>query len=301
MKGPIVERRIFVVGVPRSGTTLVQSLLAGHSQLTSFTESHFFSRHYRILPWLRWPLLMKDPSPRVQAFLRENHLSAATVAPWADPFTGDTPRPPWQLLRQGFAVGQQLLSLLDAMASARGQACWVEKTPKHLHYLPFLEELSVDGPRTHFVHVIRGGLETVASLHKASQEWPTPYGLATCVQRWNRDLARSLHRAQHPRAGVTTDHFLFYEDLTAHPETVLRRLLNELGLPWEHDILVRYAASSKGLITERETWKRMIDRPMKPSVTSDQTLDDAQRQWVDGRLRHGLLQQLRQRLEGDGR
>ncbi|MFT6629815.1 MAG: hypothetical protein ACJA1R_003098, partial [Flavobacteriales bacterium] len=35
---------IFVIGAPRSGTTLVQSLLAAHPQLTSVPETSFFSR-----------------------------------------------------------------------------------------------------------------------------------------------------------------------------------------------------------------------------------------------------------------
>ena len=35
--------RIFLVGCPRSGTTLTQSLLAAHPMVASFPESHFFS------------------------------------------------------------------------------------------------------------------------------------------------------------------------------------------------------------------------------------------------------------------
>ena len=38
------KQRIFLVGCPRSGTTLLQSLLAAHPDITSFPESHFF-RH----------------------------------------------------------------------------------------------------------------------------------------------------------------------------------------------------------------------------------------------------------------
>ncbi|MGL6135938.1 MAG: sulfotransferase, partial [Planktothrix sp.] len=34
--------RLFLVGCPRSGTTLLQSLLAAHSQIASFPESQFF-------------------------------------------------------------------------------------------------------------------------------------------------------------------------------------------------------------------------------------------------------------------
>ena len=51
-----IGQRIFVVGVPRSGTTLLQSLLAGHSALTSFTESHFFDRHYSHRDQADWDL-----------------------------------------------------------------------------------------------------------------------------------------------------------------------------------------------------------------------------------------------------
>ena len=56
-----IEQRIFVVGAPRSGTTLVQGLLAAHSSLTSFTESHFFSRHFKLVPPLTTPVLTLGP------------------------------------------------------------------------------------------------------------------------------------------------------------------------------------------------------------------------------------------------
>lgn len=291
-----IERRIFIVGVPRSGTTLVQSLLAAHSGLTSFTESHFFSRHFRTLPGLATPMLRRDPAPRVHEFLAENHVTPSTIAAAAAPFPLGRRRPVWTLWRQSTTVAQQLLRLLDAMAAVRGQSCWVEKTPQHLHYLPCLDRLSRHGPRTHYVHVLRGGLETVASLHRASQDWPTSYDLATCVQRWNRDMALSLRRSRRRVASSSTDHFVIYEELTRSPESVLRRLLNELVLPWEPEVLVRYRASSKGLITRRETWKTKVDRPMRPSATSATALSDEQRRWVDSRLRHDLYQRLQQRV-----
>ncbi len=34
--------RIFLVGTPRSGTTLYQSIMAAHSQILSLPETHFF-------------------------------------------------------------------------------------------------------------------------------------------------------------------------------------------------------------------------------------------------------------------
>ena len=39
-----IQGRIFVVGCPRSGTTLLQSLIAVHPDVASFPESKFFVR-----------------------------------------------------------------------------------------------------------------------------------------------------------------------------------------------------------------------------------------------------------------
>jgi len=36
--------RIFLVGCPRSGTTLLQSMLARHDRVFTFPESHLFAR-----------------------------------------------------------------------------------------------------------------------------------------------------------------------------------------------------------------------------------------------------------------
>ena len=40
----IIKGRFFLVGCPRSGTTLLQSLIVAHSQIASFPESKFFQK-----------------------------------------------------------------------------------------------------------------------------------------------------------------------------------------------------------------------------------------------------------------
>ncbi len=277
--GSGVERRIFVVGVPRSGTTLVQSLLAAHSELTSFTESHFFSRHFRALPVWPWAVLTRDPSPRVREFLAENDADPAV----ADETMAGVGR--WLAPLRTRAVARQLLGVLDRVARSGGGSSWIEKTPRHLRYLPFLVRLA---PRVEFVHVIRDGLETVASLHKASESWEVAYDLETCVARWNADVAFSLGRVRSPR-----DHFVVYEDLTSRPQAVLQRLLAGLGLAWEPEILERCDAGR--LITPEETWKAGVDRGIRRSGTSRQVLSREQRERVRASLRHDLYVLLRER------
>jgi len=42
---------IFVVGVPRSGTTLLAEMLSSHPDICSSPETHYFSRHAKKYSW----------------------------------------------------------------------------------------------------------------------------------------------------------------------------------------------------------------------------------------------------------
>ena len=87
-----------------------------------------------------------------------------------------------------------------------------------------------DGERpTRFVHVIRDGLEVVASLHTASRGWERPYDLETCVRRWNADVGFSLDRVR-----ASADRVVFYEDLTSRPEATLELPGYGYGLRYDY-------------------------------------------------------------------
>lgn len=283
MTAPAIDRRIFVVGVPRSGTTLVQSLLAAHSELTSFTESHFFSRHFSLVPIASMTLLTRSPLKRVSAFLAENDADDLSEE-LQERVRRVLPAAPLRPFGTG-AVAHSLIGVLDELSQHRENRNWLEKTPRHLRYLPFLERLL--GPSAHFVHVVRDGLETVASLHTASRDWERAYGVDECVERWNADVAFSLRRVGRPN-----DHFVAYEELTSRPEATLERLLGELGLTWEPEILERYGSTASELTTSEEPWKEATDRALRPSGTSETALSREQRDRAVGALRGELYQRL---------
>ncbi len=288
-----IEGRIFVVGVPRSGTTLVQSLLAAHPATTSFTETHFFDRHFTRLPLISSVVLTRSPHHRLREFLAENGEDPPDAARWFEaPGGGFAPARPL-LPFQTRGVARRLLRVLDELTRRRGRSIWIEKTPRHLRYLSFVERVSAPERPTRFVHVIREGLEVVASLHQASQSWERPYDVETCVRRWNAEVGLSLGRV-----GAPHDHFVFYEELTAQPEATLRRLLAELGLDWQPDMLKRYANASRGLVTGEEAWKEGVGRRIRRSGTSDHVLSAPQRDLVTRSLRPRLYAQLRERTEG---
>jgi hypothetical protein len=283
-----IENRIFLVGAPRSGTTLVQSLLAAHSTVHSFTESHFFSRYFKVLPKVSTAVLVRNPVSRVQEFLSENGVEAGAAAALLST-TGLSELGVALSPRRSRRAARQFFDLLDRLTLAGGHRSWVEKTPRHLRYVPFLDSVSSPECRTHFVHVIREGLEVVASLHIASQKWERPYDLATCVRRWNDDVAISLSRVTCPN-----DHFVFYEELTADPEGTLSRLFPALGLAWEPEVLSRFEETARSLITAEETWKGSIGRGVRRSETAGRVLTSDERAEVLGSLRLQLYRSLRE-------
>ena len=289
MTGPEtgIAGRVFVVGVPRSGTTLVQSLLAAHGDVTSFTESHLFDRHFTLLPLSARAVLTRDPGPRLREFLAENDAVPPPAAAW---FAAGRPRPvlPFHTAR----AARRLLGVLDELAAGRGAAVWVEKTPRHLRYLPFLERLAAAGPPTRFVHVVRDGLDVVASLRAASRGWERSYALEECARRWNGDVAFSLGRV-----GSANDRFVLYEELTADPEAVLRRLVAGLGLDWQPEMLERYGVASGDLVTAAEEgWKGGVDQPIARPSGARTGLTAEERRRVKRLLRPGLYDELRGRV-----
>lgn len=280
MNAADVRLRIFVVGVPRSGTTLLQSFLAAHGDLTSFTESHLFSRCFGLARPFGFPVLLRDTEPRLREFLAENDVTDAEARALLGP--------PRKRKRAGLPLrtrseARRILQLLDDLAASRGRAAWIEKTPRHLRYVPFLDGLSGAERPTRFVHVVRRGVDVVASLRKASRHWSRPYDLDQCVRRWNADVAFSAGRI-----GAPSDRFVSYEDLAENPEPTLRRLVAELDLPWDPNVLEGYGAAAETLVTGDESWKSGVGRSVQRSRGSEEDLTTEERQAVDASLRHDL-------------
>jgi hypothetical protein len=143
----------------------------------------------------------------------------------------------------------------------------------------------------HFVHVVRNGLDVVASLYAASKNWQRAYDLEECARRWNADLSASLARVGSPR-----DHFVFYEDLTRSPQAELERLLTRLDLDRQPEILERYGEIASEVVTVDEPWKANVAGGVRRSEGRAGALTNADRERVEGLLRHELYDRLYGRL-----
>ncbi|AIF49478.1 sulfotransferase family protein [Dyella japonica] len=221
-------QRTFVVGCPRSGTTIVQALLARHPAIYTLPETAFFEQLHGDLAW-RWGDAGVQPRRRRwrQALGLTRRDMRQTFAALQLQLAGSRPSLPavyhWHTLSRRF------LQLLDHSAIAAGRVMWLEKTPNHLLYIPEIEALA---PDARFVHVVRRGMDVLASLADVYLRFENDdaFGGGTVhwARRWNR--AMDIH-AQH--VGRPHHHFIFLEDLVRQPDTEWARLCAFLELPPE--------------------------------------------------------------------
>ena len=261
-------RRLFLVGCPRTGTTLVQSQLAAGAELTSFTESHFFERVFPPPPLDRWQV--RAAAYRLRTFATENDLAAAAgTAPFGEADGGPG------------AAAAAFTALLDEAATERGRTGWVEKTPDHLFRIGAIQR---HVPGAEFVHVLRGPDATVRSLVRASRDWGKPRSALAFGVKWllcARLTARCLGRPGH--------HVVFYDQLVAEPEAGARALYAALGLAWSPDIMSRYREVARDLVVSGETWKfkNFDDIARRPSAPPEGGAYRLLAPWL--RRRYGAL------------
>lgn len=156
-------KRFFIVGAPRSGTTLLQSMVGCAPGMTTFRESHLYSRGLTLRGGMA--LALRAPSANAARFCAENQI--AGVMPGLSPLAR---------LRSG-AVAEYFVRILDG--AARAQACkiWLEKMPRHLHYTRWIEARAArftggaTGQPVQFIYLVRDGVAVALSLVRASEGW----------------------------------------------------------------------------------------------------------------------------------
>ncbi len=235
----------FLVGEGRSGTTLLSSILNRHPRLCVTPETHFFR-------------LLHGYPGGAEAFARDWPASLEWMAARMEP------TPDWQPDAQRWLgvlspaerrhyPGHARLFLVigDEFAQARGKFEWIEKTPPHIRFLPWLRARFPDAP---IIHLVRDGRDVADSLSRMA--WSNLDRDAHLL-RW----AWRVGRARRQLAGDPRSFSLRYEDLVEAPEEAVRQLCAFLGLDYQAAMLVP-DGSEGGLIETGQDHKELVRQPI---------------------------------------
>ena len=258
-----ISGRIFLVGCPRSGTTMLQTVLAAHPEVHSFPESRFYRNVVSQQKLLRH---LGVASHHAHARLSEIYVELGL----------DTGK-----LRRRFGVAgyaRDLFAALDQAALAAGKPFWLEKTPDHLDHVDAIQQVC---PDARFVHLIREGKETVASLLDVTRQYPDawgrePWSVQRCVTRWCTDVAAALRLQDCP------GHLLVsYERFVEAPEAETQRLCTFLGLIFDPAMIARESAVGEDVVLESEPWKARSGGAIQAGQGKfEQLLTDVEREAV---------------------
>lgn len=193
------ERPVFIVGMPRSGTTLTETIVGAHPQAHAAGELETAKRCEREMA----DLVFKDEGPQKNA----RHLS-------------------W--------VGAEVLAqrYLDAIDRKTKNANAIRVTDKMPHNFQAVGLIALMFPKARIIHTRRNPFDTCLSI------WQQNFNDAHTYSRNLTDLghhyAHYLDLMEHWRDALPGRMLeIDYEDLVENQEQVTRRLIDFVGLPWD--------------------------------------------------------------------
>lgn len=217
------KRAIFVLSPPRSGSTLLRIILAGHPQLFAPPELHLLS--YLTLADRKQALSGEFTSHLLQGTIRAMMQLKQCPAEVAQQFIEAA---------EGRQLGtKQFYHLLQSWMPA--EQMLVDKTPTYAAHLDILQRAEADFEDPLYIHLIRHPYGMVYSYEKSKLERITP--MMQQDQFSSRQLAELtwLVSQQNILSFLQTvpserHYALRFEDLVQHPETQLQSLCQFLGL-----------------------------------------------------------------------
>ncbi len=221
-----IKSPIFVVGSPRSGTSLVYAILQSTEQYAIYNaETHLLktckekygtlikTRNYEnfLNNWIQSKQFRRSG-------LSKNHFIEES-----------------RKHKQSYLTFLQYF--MEAICESQDKNAWIENTPNHVFCIP---AISLYFPDSKFIHVIRDGRASSFSLYK--KKW-------TGFENKRMSLiAGALQWQQHVLAGIKYGRPLenryleiHYEKLIENPEIVLKKISKFIN----YDITIKQLANSK--------------------------------------------------------
>jgi hypothetical protein len=205
---------IFIVGCPRSGTSMLRDLLRSHPRLTFPGESHFIPAFYR---GYGDPRDSAEARKLAAAILELRWVRAWNLRLEADSFTDCR------------SFREVLCRLYEAWARQQNKPHWGDKTPDYVTEIPLLAKLF---PEARIIHIYRDGRDVALSWIQARF---TPQNMYTAARLWKSWVSAGR------RAGAALPREMYlelrYEQLLAQPRETMQRVCEFVGEPFDEAVL----------------------------------------------------------------
>jgi hypothetical protein len=188
---------IFIIGSPRSGTTLLRVILDSHPNICCGPETHII--------------------PHLEEFYKKVDENWKMLVPYGIDKKN-------QLLKI-----RELFSLFpEHYMREKKKIRWAEKTPTNIFHTDFIKKMF---PDCQFIHIIRDGRDVIASFKKRWGSKTIFYGM----KQWNNSI--NLIPELREKYGKEEYLEVRYEELVSKPEQIIRKIIEFLNEPWTPKLL----------------------------------------------------------------
>lgn len=210
---------VFVVGSPRSGTTLLYHMILSSGNFAVYrSETHIFNVFAPHFGNLRVP---PNRARMVERWLQSKYFRLTGL---------DAEETRAQLMRDCGNPGDFLRIVMEGVARAQHVERWAENTPEHVLYMHAIKRTIPDAL---FIHIIRDGRDVALSLDKKGWvrpfSWDKHQGPLVCGLYWEWMVSAGRKAG----SALGPDYMeVRYEDLVLEPRQTLARL----GQFIQHDL-----------------------------------------------------------------
>lgn len=249
----------FILGNPRSGTSLFRLMLNSHPQITVPPECGFLQWwHEKYQNWNKESCL---DSRQVSEFIRDLK-SSKKIEDWNLDYTNLSSK----IRSEQPASFAELVLLVYQVFSKPDTLLIGDKNNYYIHHIPTLKEL-FKGAK--FLHLVRDGRDVAVSYKEintsvfTSKYAPSlPTSTYDIAKEWSENVLK-IQREISDR-----DHFMLrYEDLISSPQDHLTNVCLFLGIPYSPEMLKFYEPQNHDEPTTTMEWKSKTTTEVDSSNT----------------------------------
>ncbi len=246
---------LFIVGMPRSGTKLLRSILNKHSRIcipeieteflfywinkiNKFGDLNEFSNFKKFYEWtIRLPYFIYRKERCELIDVNDWYASCGT-----------------------FNVQDIFKALICTDECIEKDQIWGDKSPSYLTHVFDLKKLYEEAK---FIHIVRDVRDYCLSINYAFGK-----NMYRAAQRWADDITTSMEQGQDLKKSYIQ---MRYEDLITQPEENIRRICTFLDIKYEAD-MIQLSASTENIGSAKNTRgilktnKKKYVEQMSPSI-----------------------------------
>lgn len=258
-----IDKPIFIIGVGRSGTTLIQSMLNAHQNIAFTPETHFI-RNYLANKEVRKKVKNKD-----YEFLRNKINSDESLAKLD--FNYDVLIDKFK--KNELKLEAMYKEILARYAESKNKEIIGDKDPKNIEYLHDIKKYF---PDAYIIHIIRDPRDVMLSRMKADWSKGRPLWLHALTYR----VQMKKGRKDGERLFGDSYFELNYEDLIANPENVLIKVCEFLSVNYDKNMLRFNQKADEIIKGEEKKWK---DKCFKPVISNNKN------KWINQMKKNQVL------------